>query len=110
MTEEQYPEHEKLHKVKDESQTIGYFLEWFFTEYDIYPKNVVGEYMEEAEKFKEFAEALAGGEFDIAYPMRVLGGDRSFNEILARRYGIDYDELMAEKDRILEAFRERAAA
>lgn len=29
MPESKYPEHEKLTKIKDESQTIGEFLEWF---------------------------------------------------------------------------------
>lgn len=105
-----YPQHEKLHEVKDDSQKIGLFMEWFFSTYDVYPKGVVGEYMEQAEGFKGFAEALAGGEFDIEYPMRVLGGDQRFNKILADYYGIDYDELMREKDRILEDFRAKAAA
>lgn len=104
-TTEQYPQHDKLHEVKDDSQTIGLFLEWFFANYDVYPNNVVGEYMEQAEAFKGFAEALAGGEIKTEYPMRVLGGDRTFNKILAEFYDIDYDELMAEKDRIYDALR-----
>jgi len=107
---EEYPEHEKLHKITDDSQTIGLFLEWFFTEFDVYPKNVVGEYMEQAEAFKGFAEALAGGEFDIEYPMRVLSGERTFNErILAPYFHIDYEKLMAEKDAIYERMRAAAA-
>lgn len=99
---QRYPEHEKLDKVKDKSQEIGYFLEWFFTEYDVYPKGVVSEYMEQAEAFKGFAEALAGGEIEISYPMMILGGNQSINKILANHYGIDYEKLMTEKDQMLE--------
>lgn len=103
-----YPEHEKMSKVKEESQQIGLFLEWFFSCFDVYPRNTVGPYMEEAENFKGFVEALARSEFDMEYPVQVLGGDRKFNEILAQYYGIDYEELMAEKDRMLAQIRASA--
>ena len=107
-TEVEYPEHEKLSKVKDDSQTIGYFLEWFFSEYDVYPKGVVTHFMEFTEGIKGVVDALAGDEIPVEYPIRVCGDDRTFNEILANHYGIDYDKLMDEKEEMYQSLRAAA--
>lgn len=83
-----YPQHDKLHEVKDESQAIGVFIEEFLTSKGIH----LGHYYE--------FEDTGGKQFTST-------GVPPIQQLLAEFYDIDYDELMAEKERMLEAMRER---
>lgn len=76
----EYPEHEKLHKIKDKSQIIGEFLE------NGLPDRVV------------FAEWNRRG--DMLQPVRC-----NIQEWLADYFGIDRDKLEAEKQQMLEEIR-----
>jgi len=76
MTE--YPEHEKLHKVKRESQAIGEFIEWL---------NGQGVHL-----------CRIPPEFDHTYyPIH-----RSIEELLAEHFGINLDEIEREKRHMLD--------
>lgn len=76
----EYPEHEKLAKVKDESQAIGEFLEWLENH---------GEY-----ELGAVAEDLK------LYPL-----GKSIERILAEYFKVDQRKLEAEKQTMLEAIR-----
>lgn len=76
-----YPEHEKLEKVKAESQRIGEFLE--ATPYTL---------------CEWHDGALNGGEGDSGF-MPVRG---SINDLLAKHFGIDLEVLEAEKRQMLD--------
>lgn len=93
-----YPEHEKLAKVKDESQAIGEFLEncgYTLCEimYDA-PWNGPGGLTREPTRD-------GGGAFYAV--------SKGTNRILADYYGIDLDRLEAEKRQMLDKLREASA-
>ena len=73
-----YPEHDKLHAIKDKSQLIGEFLEWLQGKYTI------AEY-----------------EGDLLWPVHV-----SIETLLADYFNIDLNALEREKEDILEAHRQ----
>ena len=75
----EYPEHEKLAKVKDESQIIGQFLD---TGLD---GMVLARWDDDYEEYNPVHEPI--------------------NTILDRYFGIDQDKLEAEKRQMLEQLR-----
>lgn len=75
----QYPEHEKLEKVKDQSHIIGEFLEWL-DQRDYY---ICG---------------ISGGEFSSTYMEN--------EQLLALYFGVDLYKLNKEKVAMLKAQRE----
>lgn len=112
----EYPEHEKLHEVKDKSQEIGFFIELLqmrgvhfmvWQEGNDEPSQI------EREPYEEDGEKVRCGLFSskdwIDNPDYVPEGwvpyRKSINEMLAEHFDIDYTELMAEKDRMLEQIR-----
>jgi cobalamin biosynthesis Mg chelatase CobN len=73
---QKYPEHEKLHKVADESQSIGEFLAWMNrTGY------LIGTWNERKGRIDEVSMTI--------------------QELLGEYYGIDPEKLNKEKDQIL---------
>ena len=73
-----YPEHDKMNAVKEESQAIGEFLTW------------------------------AEGEGMILYHQFArVPVMKSTNQLLADYYGIDLDEVNAEKRRMIQEIREK---
>lgn len=80
-----YPEHDKLSKVKDESQTCGEFIEWLGNEKSIYLGNT--------------------REFDDVGERFTTIGIPPIQQLLAEFFDIDYDELMREKDQMLRDIR-----
>lgn len=82
---ERYPEHEKLHKIKDQSQTIGQFLEW------------TGE---KGWHLAEYVEEYEELDWDMLMPIR-----RSITDLLAEYFGIDQNRLEAEKRQMLDEIR-----
>jgi hypothetical protein len=87
MKELKLPQHEKLEEVKEQSQQLGEFLEWLQSRYTLCellkPSGNDGEYWDES----------------------FVPVHRNIQHILAEYFGIDYDELMQEKDRLLEYIR-----
>lgn len=77
-----YPEHDKLHAIKDQSQVIGEFLDLFLPS-----KGIVL-----MERFRD--------RYEDYVPTR-----RSIPSLLAEFFGIDQDKLDAEKKAMLEEMR-----
>ena len=77
----EYPEHEKLSKIKNESQAIGEFVEWL--------------------EGKGIELCAIPPEFDHTY----LPIHRSINDLLAEHFSIDLDKIEQEKRQMLEAIR-----
>ena len=84
----QYPEHEKLHEIRDKSQVVGEFLEWA------------------AEKGISLCQADPNytGEYSPYWPVRLPRG-----KLLAEFCGIDLDKLEEEKTAMLTKLREEQA-
>jgi len=76
----EYPEHEKLEKVKETSQSIGEFLEWLYYEKRIH--------------FARYSK------YDVSYRVSL-----NTNELLAEYFGIDLTVLEQEKRQMLEELR-----
>ncbi len=94
MTEQQYPEHEKLHAVKERSQAIGEFLEWLGTN---------GFHL--AKWMKVCAPDGSAGECDEVDQLV----QQSFNieNLLAEYFQIDLAKLEQEKRAMLEQIRKQ---
>jgi hypothetical protein len=80
----EYPEHEKLHAIKDKSQAIGEFLDFFLPS-----KGIV--LMES---------------FSARRPHDYVPTRRSIYSLLAEFFNIDQDKLDAEKEAMLTVLRE----
>lgn len=92
-----YPEHEKLHKVKDESQAIGEFLDRFtYRGQGV----VLASYHTHGEHCTEKGRKVCGFRQDELYP--ILG---NINSLLAEHFGIDLNKLDDEKRAMLEELR-----
>jgi hypothetical protein len=76
-----YPEHEKLKKIQDQSQICGEFLEWLNSEYEI-------------------VLCQSRGKLDLYYPC-----SQSREKLLAEFFDIDLDKLETEKRQMLEEMR-----
>lgn len=84
----EYPEHEKLAKISDESQKIGEFLVWC----------------------EEQGWHLAEWDESRVYEARMMPIQPKINGVLALYFGIDLDVLEAEKVAMLDAQRELNAS
>lgn len=110
----EYPEHEKLHEVKDRSQAIGEFLD--------YSKFTLCEYREPPEGTLHWIDERTGtgktprgrevtifGEHTVANPEWFEPGyyptHMSITTILAAWFDIDQDKLEAEKREMLDKIR-----
>ena len=109
MSESKYPEHEKLAKIKDQSQAIGDFLEWLRTgEADPtgFDRSI---FLATHEVITE--EYSATGEWHDLPKDKWYVGDRlvlfryNMEELLARYFGIDLKKLEEEKKQMLEELR-----
>ena len=77
-----YPEHEKLGKIKDQSQAIGEFLEWLRVE-------------------KEYRICIYDpADYDHYFPVFT-----STNDLLAEYFDIDQNKLESEKREMLDFIR-----
>lgn len=74
-----YPEHQKLRAVKDESQSIGMFIEWLRS------------------TNREICRMRFGSEY---FPI-----DRSIEKLLAEYFEIDLDKIEDEKDQMVDELR-----
>jgi hypothetical protein len=74
-----YPEHEKMRLIKDQSQSIGEFLEWLQDK-----KEVI---------FAEYPETNSDHLFPLHLPTQKL---------IAEFFDIDLDKIEDEKDAMLE--------
>jgi len=87
----EYPEHEKLDKVKDKSQDLGFFLDWLMNDYTlciwIESKNSIF------------------GDDEIYEPSGYYSCKVDIEKILANYFGIDYDKLMDEKEQMFKQLR-----
>ena len=115
-----YPEHEKLHAVRDKSQACGEFLEWLRSRYAlaVWHQHTPGCY--EIVTRQERADELAFGRVPWGQdptekiPVRRCGLTEDMlchrsprtSALLAEFYGINEDALEAEKRSMLAALRE----
>ncbi len=76
-----YPEHEKLKKVSEQSQSIGEFLEWAFSEKSLF-----------------FAEYVDGSDFPREHRQGI-------ESILSEYFKIDQKKLEKEKREMLASIR-----
>lgn len=81
----EYPEHEKLHRVAEDSQMIGEFLDVGLPEQGII--------LAEAVKFQGFSEK------------QLVPTRKSIQQILAAYFDIDLDKIEAEKRAMLDDIR-----
>ena len=110
-----YPQHEKLELLQEHSQTCGEFIEWL--------RDKKGWFLAAYAKKKEECQNCGHKnahlrDTDNGFRCATCNcgnyyvGDRIYeapfvmNKVLAEFFGIDYDELQAEKDRMLVDIRE----
>lgn len=86
--EEQYPEHTRLHAVKDKAQVVGEFIEWMHEQGVVFCQ-----FSEHGTQHFESHEQLY---------------NRPIEEIVARFFEIDRDKLEQEKRAMLEDLRSKA--
>ena len=106
MVKHEYPEHEKLAKIKEQSQAIGEFLEWLESKHRSICKWQEG--ITEADRIIDaFATAHGKGNPDINeepergwFPIC-----QSIEKTLAEFFNIDLNKLEQEKRQILEEIR-----
>jgi hypothetical protein len=79
-----YPEHEKLKKVSDKSQTIGEFIDWLQNEANY----VIGQYK------------TSKVDREILYPAH-----EGTQELLAKYFNIDLQKIEDEKRQMLKEIR-----
>lgn len=100
MADNEYPEHEKLHKIKDESWAIGEFLEWLPT---------IGIHLAQwvcPGHLKPFTldEWFHDTSDECDNPLLVYA-HKHVETLLAEHFKIDLDVLETEKRAMLEAQR-----
>lgn len=91
--ENKYPECEKLHAVHEESQKLGYFLDWLTGEYRV--------------TLCKWHEAEYDRELDIEYPEGFYPTYEKIQDILAKYFGIDMNKVDEERVQILEELRSK---
>lgn len=87
----EYPEHEKLNKVKDQSQAIGEFLEWLNVE----KKYQVCQYVDAIGESDEDGDVV---QFPVKGYLPIM--ERA-EQLLAEFFAIDLDKLEEEKVKML---------
>jgi hypothetical protein len=104
--DERYPEHAKLNKVKDQSQSIYNFLHWaedkgylFGREIPTEPETV----SEGANNMERYAVSMANLAQDSTFFRQA--GDSALYQLLAEHFGIDPVKLEAEKRQMLDDIR-----
>lgn len=97
---EEYPEHEKLHKVADESQGIGEFLDWLNDQGIVLMRWVDEVRTEEVEH--RFTGKLSTRK---VYIQEWQYTGESIQALLARYFEIDLEKIDAEKRAMLGAMR-----
>lgn len=106
-----YPEHEKLAAVKDRSQTIGEFLDWYQSE----GGGVLAHWLKAATCYVCYGEPgvveecdNCGGDGAVKLEHARLSFDgRSIEKLLAAFFGIDLDKIAEEKDAMYQEIRSR---
>ena len=102
----EYPEHEKLMKVKDESQVIGEFLEGCgYTLCEFQPEADEPRWIDEDTGAPSHVFADNAVENFAWYPEGYYPVRGGINEILAGYFGIDLDKIEDEKRQMLEELR-----
>lgn len=94
-----YPEHAKLDKVKDQSQTIGEFLEWLGTknrELATYRESKEPPYIDIDGELKSNEKYIPEGWYPLNY---------SIEKLLAEYFEIDLNKLEKEKRQMLDEIR-----
>jgi hypothetical protein len=81
-----FPEHDKLSKIRDESQVIGEFLEWLYDEKEVILCKVRGD---------EYADT-----YGLHSPVNL-----NTQDLLADFFEIDLTKLEQEKQQMLDALR-----
>lgn len=117
---QEYPQHVKLDKIQDISQKIGLFLETIQGEgfrlchwgkvaiaEEPCPARACVDGKWYGDKDRLHVRCKGTGYVTI-WQQQWVPDARSVQRILAKYFGIDYDELMAEKDRMLTAIRAAA--
>ncbi len=92
-----YPEHERMHKIKDKSQAIGEFLEW-----------LSGQGLFIATHHTHNAQLCRDEDGDMVCELNedsIYRHYESIEKILARHFNIDLDKIEAEKQAMLDALR-----
>lgn len=82
MPRSEYPEHDKLMAVNDDSQAVGEFLDWLGTK---------GLFLAEHKLFEGHSEET------------LVVTDRNTNALLAEYFGIDLEKIETEKRQMLYA-------
>ncbi len=91
--ENKYPECEKLHAVHEESQKLGYFLEWLTGEYGV--------------TLCKWHDSEYSPEFDEDFPEGFYPTYDRIQEILAKYFDIDMNKVDEERAQILEELRSK---
>jgi hypothetical protein len=96
-----YSEHEKLHKIKDESQACGEFLEWLLGA----QRYTLGEYHTHTEACGEYERGAGrpcGLSENTLYPVAFR-----IEKLLAMFFEIDPEKIEDEKRAMLKEYRSR---
>jgi hypothetical protein len=89
-----YPEHDKLLAIKDETQAAGDFIEWLGSQGVFLAKNYM--FDEHLQRTDDAAQC---------FTERILAYSRSLTELLADWQGIDLAKIEAEKRQMLASLR-----
>lgn len=99
-----YPEHEKLSAVREQSQTIGDFLDWLREEQGI----SLRQWMEPTEEVEALRWNEKPNDPPRFYTVKRPGyysPEKKTEDLLAEFFGIDLKALEAEKRALLESIR-----
>ncbi len=94
FSELQYPEHEKLNKIKDQSQTCGLFLEWLQSRYSLCT-------IHEHNGCEIIRGSMECGMRDGEYQHAIV----NIQGLLGEFFHIDQEKLNTEKDQMLKDLR-----
>lgn len=101
MAEPEYPEHERLRAIKDQSQAIGEFLDWMSTQGVVRARwGCHHGYVTTAEVQDEPPECRLCTQTDKLWP-----DTTRIPDLLASYFGIDQVKLEDEKQAMLETLR-----
>lgn len=93
----EYPEHEKLHKVNDKSQTIGEFVEWMRDSKQAYFATE-----------HEHTESCEDDDGDLQCDLKeseLIPVRTPITKLLAEFFQIDLDKIDIEKESMLQSIR-----